>query len=625
MTRAPLLPRRPPRRPHLRPHRSARAGGLALLVLACGVGVPRVARGDDLEPTAPLLFFAEPDPEGKKEIEDLIDNWFGDVTKAVEARDILVRRHGLTAVPELVRRVESGANVVQTWNSILTLGTLRRTYGPNQWIWPAVRPLIKVLTSSSGEPHGKMFAALALGAFHGPDSVRRKTDSREGSEEGAQKAQRDLVDAEKALGEALKDAHAEISVAAALALAKWGGTSAGWRVREFVRAGANAGQVEPRMALLLAQGMLPVVFDGEKSDAFHEALRDVETRIRATAALALACVATTEWTASEGKAPAPGAPIVSRALALDADLVFAKNTTLRPADRDGAEAVYARGALAVAAARTDVWEDLFALAIGSDTERETAVAASQALLFAPAQSRVRAAMADQAGRPRAGTALKEAVLAAFLVVAGSDGTPEGVRAAKQYLANQGRAPKGRLEYDVRYHAAIGLVRAFIAGRIAPDARAEAAEALTEAARGHLQASTSGERTFRSVLSDYVKPAKAALAAPDGTLPAETADQLEAVFKEPDALFAHDVVDTTLDRLNDMVITLYGLENLPKAVVLGPDGKRIPSKDDQHLRFLLGWVEHAPYFARIDFRRDRGRLPASPPAPGRDANAELPLK
>jgi hypothetical protein len=600
----------------------ARAAGL---VLVAGGVAPRLARGDDrqdVEPVPPLLFFPEPDAEGKKEIETIIDTELGSTDTAPHGRDVLVRRHGLTAVPELVRRIRASANVVQTWNAILTIGTLRRTYGPSQWLWPAIRPIVEVLKSTSGEPHGKVFAALALGTFHGSLSVRRKADSREGTAEDAAKAGEALVDAEKALKEALKDGHAEVSIAAALALAKWGGTGAAVRVREFVREGGNAGQVEPRMAVLIAQGMLPAIFEGDKRDAFHEGLRDVETRVRATSALALACAATIEWEAAEGRTPAAGAQIVSRAQALDAELVFARNTTLRPADRDGAEAVYARGAYAVAAGRTDsVWDELFALAAGADTEPRTAVAAAQALLFAPAQSRVRAAMADQAGRRNAGSALKEPVLAAFLIASASDGTIEGVKAAKGYLSNKARAPTGRAAYDVRYHAALGLVRAFLTGTIVADARAEAVEAL-DAAHKALPLGD-GERTFRSVLADYVKPAKTALLDPGGTLPAETAEQLEALFDDPDGLLAHDLADTTLERLNKMVLTLFGLENLPKPVIVDSGGKRVASKEDQHLRFLLAWLEREPYFARIDFRRDRGRIPASAEAPGRDPAAELP--
>src|SRR5204862_7712721 len=104
--------------------------------------------------------------------------------------------------------------------------------------------------------------------FHGPDSTRRRTDSREGTAEDAAKAAEALLEAEKALKEALKDGHAEVSIAAAIALAKWGGSGAAVRVREFLREGGNAGQVEPRMAVLIAQGMLPAGFEADKKDAF---------------------------------------------------------------------------------------------------------------------------------------------------------------------------------------------------------------------------------------------------------------------------------------------------------------------------------------------------------------------
>ena len=57
------------------------ARAAALLLLAGGVA-PRVVRGDDLEPMPPLLFFPEPDAEGKKEIETIIDSEFGSTDTA---------------------------------------------------------------------------------------------------------------------------------------------------------------------------------------------------------------------------------------------------------------------------------------------------------------------------------------------------------------------------------------------------------------------------------------------------------------------------------------------------------------------------------------------------------------
>ena len=75
----------------------------------------------------------------------------------------------------------------------------------------------------------------------------------------------------------------------------------------------------------------------------------------------------------------------------------------------------------------------------------------------------------------------------------------------------------------------------------------------------------------------------------------------------------DVIVVAVDRLNDQLATLYGLDALPKAAAGGAGG-RTPNTADQELRFLLGWLERYPYFTRLDLLRDRGRVEA--PAPGR---------
>ena len=57
---------------------------------------------------------------------------------------------------------------------------------------------------------------------------------------------------------------------------------------------------------------------------------------------------------------------------------------------------------------------------------------------------------------------------------GALGTREGVDAVKAYLANPSRTPKGKAEWDVRYFAALGLLRALAQGRFTdPQLRKEA--------------------------------------------------------------------------------------------------------------------------------------------------------
>jgi hypothetical protein len=316
--------------------------------------------------------------------------------------------------------------------------------------------------------------------------------------------------------------------------------------------------------------------------------------------------------------------VAGTARAFEALFDFSQNTRLRLQDRDGAEVTFARGMLARLTGRLETWDELFVLATKESTDRVTAVAAAQALLFAPPppHSRVREQMAEHAGRTNSGRALKEPVLAAFLAVAGGDGTAEGARACHEFLTNRARNPTGRLDYDVRYHAALGLVRAFAAGRVAPEARADAVDALMKAALHHLVAGPG--RTFRSVLEDLVKPAGAALAAPGGVLPAGAPALLEATVSDPDGLLARDPVDVALVRLDAFVRSVFHLDALKAAAKATPDG-RVPTRDDQSLRFLLGWMEAGPYFGRLDFRRDRGRIPAPPPVPGQDPGRELPRR
>ena len=613
---APSPASRGPFAPRLR-----RALALCAAVSAALSGLsPRAARADrDEEPIPPVLFFSEPDAEAKEDIERIIGTSFADLSKAVEARDVLVRRFGLVCVPLLVSRLEAGTNEPETWNAALTFATLRRVYGPSHLLWPAIRPLVKVLRSTSGDPWRRVFSALALGEFHGPDGARRSAVSREGTEEGAAQARKDLADAEAELAKALLDARFEVSTAAALALGKAGGTSAGVLLGEFMRTRWPTAPVETRQAALLATGLLPA----PERDRFvgpAGALKDAERRLRAKGALGIACWAVAEVVAA-GPASA-GSPDATLAAAYEPLLVPTTNAQLRLNEEDGAEATFARGALALLDGRMATWEELYEIAMGAQIEKETEVAAAQDLLFAPVQSPVRALMAEFAGRKNVGMSLREPVLAAFLLVAGSDGSAAGVRACREFLRNKGKVPTGRLEYDVRYHAVVGLVRAYQRGAIALAARPDAADAL-EAAHDSLPAGPVGATgTFRSVLEGIVKPAKALLAGPDGMLPPNSSALLEQKFSDPDALLAHDAVDTVLNRLNAALSSLYNLEGLAKAAA-GPPGARVPSKEEQPQRYLLGWIRKSAYFTRLDLRRDRGRVPAPPPAAGRDPSLELP--
>jgi hypothetical protein len=589
----------PPPRPHARARRL-----LGLLLL--GALPAGVVAADDREPRPRAIFFPEPDAEARRQMLDLVETSFGDVTKAVEAREVLVRRFGLWSAPLLAAHVDAAANQTEAWNAALTLGTLRRVEGPSPALAVAVRPLSKLLRAR--EPYRRAFAALALGCWYGPESVRRAAPPRLGAPDAAAVARQALTEAQAALAHALGDDDPHVRIAARLALAKAGGMVASSQVGEYLRRSPPDANVEARAADLIPLGLLP----GRDDARVLAALRDGESRVRAQAALAVAC-----WAVGQryGEGPETEVAAAARAAALDPSLQPSQNATLRMSDRDGAEAAFARGALALVAGTASTWEDLYALATTPSTEERTAVAAAQALLFSPPGAAVRSKMADLAGRNAVGLqALKEPVLAAFLLVAGSDGTPAGVHACARFLKNRARDPKGRLEYDVRYHAAIGLVRALAARRVAPEARTLAVEALAEGVRASL-ASEPGEPSFRTALEQVMGKGvqQALLADPDLALPETSSALLEASFHDPDALTAHDPIDVVVDRLNDAVWLRFGLEAVSRAAVGAAGGVRTASREDVPLRVLLHWLDRYPYFTRLDLHRDRGRVPAPPAA------------
>jgi hypothetical protein len=457
---------------------------------------------------------------------------------------------------------------------------------------------------------------LAALALHDALRVCRRLGSREGNEEEARRARESLVEGTRVLLAGLDDALVEVATASALALGKHGGREAAEAVGARLGSASLAIQVEAREALLLAVGLLPVA-EAHAHPFLAAALRSEETRIRASAALAIACWAVA--TSTQDSPPGGGDP-AGRARAFEALLDPSQNVLLRMHDRDGAESVFARGMLARITGRLATWEELLALAVTPSTEERTAVAAAQALLFAPPQSPVRAKMAEQAALPNVGRRLKEPVLAAFLVVSAGDGLPAGVRAAKGFLKAKSREPTGRLDYDVRYHAAIGLVRGFVKGTIAPEVRADAADGLVDGARAHLPHAAPGEHAFRDALEDLVRPVRDTLAT-TGSLPKDASKTLERWFHDPDALLAVDPVDVALDRLDDRVRSVLGLDSLAKAAA-GAGAARVVNKEDQPQRLLLGWMEEERYFTRLDFRADRGLAPAAAPDAGRDPVREL---
>jgi len=595
--------------------RSRIRGAAGAVALACGGLLGAPVGAEETQPSPPLVFFTQPDTQTAADIEELVDTSFGDVTKVVAARDALVRRFGVLAVPALVARVEAGANETLVRNSVLTLALLRERYGPCQYLWPGIRPLVKTLAKEGSDPWRRVFAALALGTFYGPQTVRRGGLSREGTRAGAEKAVEDLVAGNAALVRALSDSFGPVASAAALAIGKIGGMELSTARAVHRKSFPLPATPEAHVADLLSLGLLR----GDEDVALALALKDADKRIRAAAALAVACWAVAESEVRTSR-ELPGA-LAARAHEMETLLEPSQNSLLRMNDWDGAEAIFARAALALLTGRMETWEEIYAFAL-TTAEPKTAVAAAQALLFAPVQSPVRGKMAEMAGRPKVGSLLQAPVLGAFLLVAGEDGTPIGVKACRQFLRDRSREPRARVgvDYDVRYYAAIGLVRGLLLGRIAPESRGTAIDALREGRDGLVPGEPHG---FRERLEDLAKPlAKAFANDPDARPDANAAGLLQAAFDDPDALVARDPIDVAVHRLNRAVDVVFGLDALPKAVAGAPGGPRTPSREDQELRFLLGWLDAAPYFTRLDLLRDRGRIPVPPPVPGRDRDREV---
>ncbi len=581
------------------------AAPLAILAAAslCALAaLPHRARaGDDREPSPPWVFFPKPDDPAAADIEDVIQGSFGDVNKVVEGREALVKRFGLWSLPALAQRVDRDANEPQTWNSALTIGALRRTHGAAPAFWPAVAPLVKLLKASS-ETWRAVDAALALGCFYGPESV--PVGLHEDPDGPAARARAALTEGRLALLDALSAEKWEVRAAAALALAKNGGFDVGSQFVERLKKAPPPANPAPEVANLIALGLLPGSDDGR----LQRALSDSDTRVRAGAALGIACWATTVAVGT------PDSQARFKAPALDRALQPTNTSALRMVQKDGAAAVYARGILGLLGSTPGVWADLYRLATAATPEKEVALAAAQALLFCPDPTIVEQ-MWRLAERGRSGSALEEPVLAAFLVRVGSDGTIDGVKTCAKFLRDRARLPRGRLDYDVRYHATVGLVRALEAGRMDDDARFEAIGALNDALRGGLlrdPLEPREGRSFRAVLEkDVMDPWRATL--PE-RLPVGSSARLEAVFTDPDALLARDAIDTTVDRLNDEMRDLLGLNNLVKAASGGgAGGARVVSRDETAQRFLLRWLDRYPYFTRLDLRRDRGRAPRPVPS------------
>ncbi len=555
----------------------------SFLLLACLMLMSVVSSGvaeedlRDLEPTPPWVFFGTPDAVTEAEIYEEMVRGFGDLNQVVSARDRLVHRYGVWSATVLGRELQTASNQPRTWNSALTAYALRDTLGNARELWPLAESLVR-LVNEGGEPYERAFASLALGSFHGPRFVPDPPRDKDPlvvrvPEERARAA---LESGLAALGRRVTDGHPHVEVAAILALAKSGDPGA----RELLCAETclqDSAHVEPRMAALLAMGLLP----GQNDEAiFLSALQHGERRIRRAAALGASLQALLEqppaWTRSPRR--------VRRALLAD---------PIRDDLEDGAEAVFARGVFAAVDGDAKDWRELLRIATTPSTQRETKRAAAQALLFCR-EPWFPGALVERLGQAKS---LDPVVVAAFLAYLGLHATPEGVDIAHKYLSTGSLSPRGKSEWDVRYHAALGLLRALVQGRVTqPALRARMVEALEAGASRGLPAGPFRD-ALRGILELERRPI---LEDPRYLVPERRLEELEQTFEDPHGLLARDLRDVAVVRLNDMLPLVFNMNSRRPGAVGDRDKTEIPR------RFLQAAVKAYPYFSRLEFLSERGR-------------------
>lgn len=550
------------------------------------------SRDEDKEPVPPAIFFAVPDEPTRVEIGVLISNSFGDRNKVVHARELLLDRYRLLAVPQLVRELEGarsdrGKNQPGLLNSTLVVGAMRDAYGPSPHLWPALDPLLRVLVSQA--VYERVFAALALGSWHWPEMTetreRPKAEGWAGSRDPTPKMKESLREAGRRLANAVRDDNPQVRKAAALALAKRGGRRSANELFDAVALRGPESVPEVNWAFLLARGFLRP----RTPEAFFAPFLPGRTdnNLKRAAALSMSVAMLQEG---------PSGDLVPWVQDHAALLRTLKKAGVNP--REGPEVVFARGVLAWKKQLTEEWPEIARISVDPGVNEQTAVAAAQALLFCGTDAFRKDVLRYALGEAKRAIP-RDSVLAGYLLIATMQGTDRSIEAAARYLKNSGLRPKGGRAWDVRFHAAVGLARAFAAKRITGEGRRTAALDALRAGAAKLHK----EAPFRLALKAWLDVEAPKIATDVNYRPSLAGVRtLESSFTCPYALLSRDLKEVCAHRANKFTLRILGAHNVQ------PPKAGAADKAQTQLLFLRSYLEAYPYFSRLEFLWERGARP-----------------
>ncbi len=562
------------------PTRRLAGRGLAALAIIFLCALPASAEDErDFEPVPPQIFFPEPDAHHDPIIRAIIANSFADQNKTPVARERLVWQYHVWSVPALIDELVGG-NHTAIINSALTVAALRDRRGPAPELWETLNPLIKIADADSMDPWQRAVGCLALGCFHWREGVdrdryRRVPDILNPDRSGAM--QRSLQKADRVLLRRVLDDNAQVRAMALMALAKRGGDVTLQRLNERWNPKVVADPVTPWAHLLT------LAFLGEPHiDPFFDALDDDSSDMKRAAALALSVGMLIdrppEWTGNSD--------LILKRLSR-ADLSHQKQ---------GPEAVFAMGVCIWKFQKILEWKRLWHIAETPSTKTEIAIAAAQMLLFCEERWFLDAAIRVAAGN--SGRRAAPPVLAMCLLHAGQHGTRQGIEAVREYLRDPAERPRAEGGgWDVRFHAAVGLLRALHLGRIEDkELREQAVEALEDAVKTGMAKDAPCRIALERVLEEEAPKIKANTS---NRISRAGLEAVENSFRCKYGLLAKDPIDACAHRVNEFMLEFWGLKTLTK----GSPGD--PKKDQQAQLYLKSYLDRYPYFSRVEFRHDRG--------------------